>query len=109
MTYKLAKQLKDAGFPQDKDKEGNWYCKGDDDKQRLEIMHYQNSDGSHVYVPTLSELIESCGDNFSSIEKKKYKAGWIAEAVPEEGGDWSYAEAKIPEEAIAKLWLALNK
>jgi hypothetical protein len=84
MDYELAKSLMDAGFPQIG--KGSligplhklvWRC------------------GDRVYVPTLEELIEACGENFG---------GWLAYAPY----DQSYF-AKTSVEVVAHLWLALHK
>lgn len=98
MNYELAKQLKDMGFPNQfssalrtKDKGGWGY--GKDSAQ----------DG--VYYPTLSELIEACGEQFYALHNMTI--GWTAETL------WDGARIKVtgetPEEAVAKLWLALKK
>jgi len=55
-----------------------------------------------VYVPTLEELIEACGMNFGSLDKKH--DGWLARA----NGD-QRCFAGTPAEAVARLWLTLQK
>lgn len=55
MTYDLAKQLKDAGFPQTKT-DGT-----------LKNGHYIAEGREPCFDPTLSELIEACGDDFYSL------------------------------------------
>jgi len=88
MNYKLAKQLKDAGFPQNiKEDEIRW-TKG-----------FEN-----IKNPTLSELIEECGKEFKSLERAKRSRTWWAF-----GFGAINVNAKTPEEAVAKLWLKLNK
>ena len=54
MNYELAKELKDAGFPQD-------YSQG-----VLAHFVFEADDitSDSAYEPTLSELIEACGDRF---------------------------------------------
>jgi len=87
MTYELAKQLKDAAFPQ----QGNGSTFG--------------SPNEVVYLPTLSELIEACGDQFYCVEKNLKEAPlWTAT-----GWDDDFGVGQTPEEAVAKLWLALNQ
>lgn len=91
ITYELAKELKDAGFPQ------NILGKVDDWVVRM---------------PSLFELIESCGDNFDYLERGT-QGGWYAYhenfgATEEESCDDS-GHGSSPEEAVARLWLALNK
>lgn len=119
MTYELAKQLKDAGFPQEG--KGGWI----DDKEPKELPSMPDWEGA-VYVPTLSELIEACG----TVRKRK----WVNEIQPldfairhyDNGNIWRagymwdkfaldekykelWADGSTPEEAVAKLWLELNK
>jgi hypothetical protein len=85
MTYELAKQLKDAGFPFIK-------CEHDE---------------SSIKIPTLSELIEACGAGFDHL--MRVDEGFLAFPndidVKNDGEDYL---GKTPEEAVAKLWLKLN-
>lgn len=100
MTYELAKELKEAGF-----------------KVPLHDcweMGCQNNYG--VCYPTLSELIEACGE---IVLWKDEKRGWRAG----HGGDrkMAYGESyfddypnflttgSTPEEAVVRLYLELNK
>ena len=94
MNYELAKQLKEAGFPQT----GEFFY--------TENESICNSKDVGVHKPTLSELIEACGDKIICLERG-LKSGWFAfptrrDAKPNGNGD-------TPEEAVAKLWLELNK
>ena len=88
MNYELAKQLKDAGFPQI----GSGFTL------------YPN-DGIHkeVRFPTLSELIEACGGNSKALIQQNNKTMW------EYAIDGQGAVGQTPEEAVANLWLELNK
>lgn len=95
MNYELAKELKDAGFPFKN------YGTGFDSKGNLESRP----------IVELSELIEACGEfGFESLissfggEWKKY---FIAKSAPKTGS--KQGTGKTPEEAVAKLWLELNK
>lgn len=130
ISYKLAKQLKDAGW-----------------EQFLTLFHYHPFDKKEcdtpwdcdyeprVDIPTLSELIEACGDEWPFILCKDRYSGtysggiWncIIDTEPYdcrwEGGDGESAEfwqevemgkylassGKSPEEAVAKLWLKLHQ
>jgi len=94
MTYELAKELKDAGFPME-----------------YELDNFSDFDKYKAWIDIdLSELIEACGDKFDALGKCKDDGvsrivdGWIA--VDE---DNKRRWGKTPEEAVAKLWLALNK
>lgn len=88
MTYELAKKLKDAGFP--------GFIKGLTGK--VEVWDIVSS------KPSLSELIEACGDGFSSLSK--VELGKIYLASSDINGSFN---GPTPEEAVAKLWLKLNK
>lgn len=89
MDYELAKELKDAGFRQDLERKPIWV---------------RDLDGTMLTLPTLSELIEACRGSFFRLT---YADGW--EASSDSGGKWTYVGGLTPEEAVAYLWLALNK
>lgn len=81
INYALAKELKDNGFPQ---------------------SYGEYKDGSFfgldsVAIPTLSELIEACGEHFSSLTVSADKEGTFYA----NGGNMG----STPEEAVAKLFL----
>jgi hypothetical protein len=111
MTYELAKELKDAGFPQ----EGEfWYSFNEHGNgTEWEVYHYlQNLDTEewfsldktkNILSPTLSELIEACGEMFGNLS---YAPGLV-----QKDHAWCCNEelGKTPEEAVANLYLALNK
>jgi len=89
MTYELAKQLKDAGFPGGED----WAMK---------------DNGSNLYyIATLSELIEACGDDFILLMHSTNLPENDAWVVWKKTGGMTFG--KTPEEAVAKLWLELNR
>lgn len=90
MKYELAKKLEDAGFLK---YEEDWV-----DEVGFVLVH-----------PTLSELIEECGDNFRSIIKAKdFDPPYQANAYNGFGNN-DFAYGQSPEEAVANLWLKLNK
>jgi hypothetical protein len=91
VDYELAKSLMDAGFPQ----VGKGRLVGSPDK-----LVWRS--GDRVYVPTLEELIEACGRNFGSLAKRQ--DGWLASANYDQS-----CFAKTPADAVARLWLALQK
>jgi len=108
MNYELTKELKEAGFPQGCT--GNGYFV---DNQGVEYKggeHWKQFN----YVPTLSELIEACGadDICLSREDGTWKAmyGNSSEVAVLNEWDGDYcATGNSIEEAVARLWLALNK
>ncbi len=110
MNYELAKELKDAGFKQgsatgDHHDGGGWI----DEENRY--YHHETGD-PECYAPTLSELIEACGEGFDCLSgpihdlmSGSLPTIWIAEG----DNDTYSGECATPEEAVARLWLALNK
>ena len=107
MNYELAKELKEAGFPQNDTWDGSLFlCQHSQPKSRDEAAaHILVADKCKLAkVPTLSELIEACGIRFWRITFVDTSMEWTAEAsFP------SLEIGKTPEEAVARLWLALNK
>ena len=124
MNYELAKKLKDTGFPQNKfrkatmcpcsdftvETHGTWLC------QCKEF----------IIEPTLEELIEACGYEIPDADGDNirfclYYTGpeqcWSAGYYLQYLGDDTYIDSrfhpqefgKTPKEAVANLWLELNK
>lgn len=135
MNYKLAKELEKAGLklPIDKHRKQwrvNWEVKKSGKVEEAILVVGENYEskgncdegacGSYlINIPTLSELIEACGDGFEKLVRQKLdeeglklqeeitdgvcKGNWVA---------WSYQFSRFgesPEEAVAKLFIALNK
>ena len=92
MNYELAKKLKDAGFPQwNHQKKGDVFCKGTK---------------KECYIPILEELIEAIGDGYLRLERSQL--GWQAfKGLDREIS--SGLPVDTLEEAVAHLWLKLNK
>ena len=114
MDYKLAKQLKDAGFPQ----EISW---GDflyDDELGGKILYTVRKDKNEAIngltkIPRLSELIEACGDGFVALRRIKTSRQilWEAEGILKgKTPDFDLGQMNTEQEpkiAVAKLWLRL--
>lgn len=98
MTYELAKQLKDAGFPQAHNYDENGRSDYVDKDYKGDALV------GYISIPTLSELITACGDKFFTLERL-YDGCFAAN---DDNGNRIGEEYETPEEAIAKLWLALN-
>ena len=111
INYELAKKLKEAGYPQ----EATWYYVGESKELETED-HWLTVDWEwgdcrewcdvdHLACPTLSELIEACNERLLSLDFDTHmpKMKWSAISVQHE------ERGKTPEEAVAKLYLALNK
>ena len=97
MKYELVKKLRDAGFPYD------WQ---DFDNHFPDLLVVNWDIYSKFYSPTLSEIIEACGENIKNIDFVHGMNLFIAysmESLDKKG------EGITTEEAIANLWLELNK
>lgn len=102
MNYELAKQLKDAGFPIESCSVGPnceqwWYFPGEE----------------AIHAPTLEELIAACGENLASLQNAGLM-GWFAwkdfpDGLEKDGEMGTAFTGSTPSEAVANLWLALNK
>lgn len=126
MNYELALKLKEAGFPQE---DRHWYfctftypttlwCINALKEKKL-YKEYEYMTAS----PTLEELIEACGDIvLFKIPKgnewnSSLKDVWIADDCGNNLCADTYfideqidgIEGKTPTEAVANLWLELNK
>lgn len=100
-SYEKALKLKNAGFPQ-KNNPVNFKNSWIEEDGNL------MTEGEMVYFPTLSELIEQCIKiNPIGFSIKRNASGtWVCstDLAQPVGGSGS-----TPEEAVANLWLALNK
>lgn len=116
MNYELAQELKDKGFPQATC--GFYYWDREERCNRgTDIgIFYRDGIVTHtIKVPTLSELIEACGDEFGKLLRVEtpYKPLWITYSTKEPKDSLTIdtwpCEGKTPEEAVARLWLTLQK
>jgi hypothetical protein len=98
ISHELAKKLKDAGFPQN----GlNVHCVHENSVCTL-CKEYS-------YIPSLSELIEACGERFDKLCRYKDDRGLFWKCWGKAKGMIEIYETSTPEEAVANLWLELNK
>lgn len=117
MNYEPAKRLKDAGFPQE---DRHWYWCSFTYPNTLwciNALKAKKLDKEYECMtanPTLSELIEACGDVFCELRQLNPKY----HSMPIDGMRWEASSPEVtpmlyvastPEEAVANLWLALNK
>ncbi len=155
ITYELAKQLKNAGFPQHIERvvsteevtchnipvydhrifdlslmgypkeEPDYYTQGKWRSAHYFSRQYIDSDECDIlYYPTLSELIEACGEKFHDLTRcglqyKSAKAireietnlripgGWEASSEEKED-EYTWEWGSTPEEAVAKLYIELH-
>lgn len=105
MNYELAKKLKDAEFPKSSPRYVDEIGRG---------IYIDHEKKESVYFPTLSELIEACGEHLVDLKRVVNEHGviWRAQgnAEPKNYPDWGYSmAASTPEEAVANLYLALHE
>lgn len=130
ISYGLAKELKDAGFPQEpfwivdvSAWGGSWYyldrggcCATEVFSDPDQYKKGVERGDALVKLPTLSELIEVCGWRFVNLGKSLgEKNDWYACS----GGHYDKDSSEIrydlllpgatPEEAVARLYLALHQ
>lgn len=139
INYEIAKRLKDGGYPQRYEPypgipEGaiNFYRliiengeikyhyvdyieffskKFESIKNNKAKLEYE----SWIYIPTLLELIEACGDRLLSLDKlapngfcaRGIRINRLTNEMPE-SRDVLNIDASNPEGAVAALWLSLN-
>ena len=119
MTYELAKQLKEAEFPKSSGFGGflvdNRKISSKVISPNMGLLYEKKEDDEIWPIPSLSELIEVCGEKFGRLEhcKKDEIEFWIAYSsrivnelnIPA----YIFQQGQSPEEAVCRLWLALNK
>lgn len=99
ISYELALKLKEAGFPIK-------------DREDCEIGNCWENGHEHCY-PTLSELIEACGDRFINLERLRNNK-WVCNKEEcclqcnPEGWDNYDSIGETAEEAVASLYIKLH-
>lgn len=124
MDYELAKELKNVGFPQMGDGKALVLHSADmfedEGEQSMAVISWERyvliapefKDREVFYWPTLSEIIEACGDNFYQLVRndEEYESkvwGWYASQHTGMGGQTD--GGKTPEIALARLWLLMRR
>ena len=113
MDYELAERLWKAGYP--------FKRRGDDlvvtclctkDVCDGPFGREFRFEGNLYPEPTLSELIDACGDGWAGFGSlRKTEVNWLASTPtePDEGRHYVLSQkGKTPSEAVARLWLVLN-
>ena len=106
MDYNLAKELKDAGFPQTRD---DGALKGSYLFPENVSLADKKIHEKAVFAPTLEELIVACGKPFMALCRNDDDSGWTAFKNGDTIMDKHLCVAEAPTEAVARLWLALQK
>lgn len=95
MEYALAKELADAGFPQ----KYPWICGCDGPISCLDHMVIRDP-----RIPSLEELVEACGKDLGNLNQGSGEGWYCADR-----SETVSFHGSTPTEAVAHLWLALNK
>ncbi|MDB6059046.1 MAG: hypothetical protein JWO95_2890 [Verrucomicrobiales bacterium] len=103
MRYDLAKKLSDAGFVQDGD--GRFFRSGFHDISDRDGDYEYDVPARDLYDPTLSELIAACGQH---VQLDWFPNTKSAFANCCDRNDHQQP-GSTPEEAVARLWLVLNR
>jgi hypothetical protein len=122
ISYELALKLKNAGFPQEW-KDNHNVITNDKECDNPNCLKGHKTLYCHsAHLPILEELIEACREEYFSLMKSKYRIGsgthsWSAEGKTK--NTWITSEhdnseivtvfGPTPSEAVANLWLKLNK
>lgn len=110
MDYKLSLKLKNAGYPQKgefffgKNVNEEWEARHQDHWAEFSFTGFEEG----PICPTLSELIEECLKLHCVFRLYCWEHGFVVGFQPEERKD-DMEICKTPEEAVANLWLKLNK
>ena len=116
LSYEKCKELKDAGFSQGDFLGNHFYTYNSQDRGKIKMVGFEvkgqdEVNKKDIKIPTLSELIEACGDKFDRLEQQ------FVNLDGEDEISWAACYDKVllvergktPEEAVANLWLELNK
>jgi hypothetical protein len=108
MTYELLERLKESGFPL---QPVRVEVGKETVLQRQAVVFSRRSDVADpgiYYVPSLSDLVEACGNHLKSMSR--VGDGWACnqdQRATEAGSSWEAAEthAATLDDALAELWL----
>lgn len=105
ISFEVAQELKTAGFVQG-GTSFHFY-----DKEGICLANtYRTGALEDSYIPSLSELIEACNGRVGKIEAPwdGCPNHWVATNHKKYGNKF-YTKGDTPDEAVARLWLALRE
>ena len=106
IDYKLAKRLKDVGFPQHVVGQNLFYNK----QGRAESVGDAECPKDCILIPTLSGLIDACGDEFMELRKMEIRlrdgCNWYARTFVNRGD--INVIGRNPLETMSELFIALK-
>jgi hypothetical protein len=107
MTFAFAKYMKRAGFPQDA-VYGTFFFNGVGNLIFIDEHLAGSTWATYVRCPTLSELIDACGDRELEFRVRKDYSCVRTSAISNEDGVPLWFEGPTPDEAVGELWIALR-
>jgi len=115
MEYELCRQLKEKGFPLAPWRNDVYFRGMRTPFEAIEKATYNDGmlidiNVECVQIPTLARLIAACGNRFSSLGVADNDPDtWMAFSKESFKGGHQGMLGKTPSEAVARLWLELNK
>jgi hypothetical protein len=106
VSFEIAKRLKIAGFPQ---RFHSGYAFNEQGLTVRLVGEWQpKAKDTGLSIPTLNELIKACGERFGGLEHNPHETRNRFRAYLQLPDTLS-GYGDTPEEAVARLWLVLNK
>jgi hypothetical protein len=113
MNYKLAKQLKDSGFPQkDVNKDGGTLIVPQVNEIPEELRKQFIKEHPAVYKPILEGVIEELGEDFQELSRSVATGyDFVALSIRRKDKDELpiWVGGKTPLEAVCNLYIKLNE
>jgi hypothetical protein len=112
MSPELAKELRNAGFPNIQDlqhRQGRQFLASDG---RMSVYSLgELAPPENWFIPTLEELIEVCEkkEGYDHFSLEHAQLGWFASIEAQDEQTYNGSHQPTAEEAVARLWLALKK
>jgi hypothetical protein len=112
MPLELAKELRDAGFPNIEDvqhRQGREFLASDGRVSVYSLGELARPE--NWFIPTLEELIEACEktEGCDHFILEHLQLGWLASIEAQDEQTYSGLHQSTAKEAVARLWLALKK
>jgi hypothetical protein len=107
MKFEFAKQLKQAGFPQEA-VYGTFFFNGVGNLILIDAELVGMTWETYARCPTLTELIEACGVRELEFRVRNDYSCVRTNAISNEDGVPLWFEGSTADEAVAKLWIALR-
>jgi hypothetical protein len=112
MSPELAKELRNAGFPNIQDlqhRQGRQFLASDG---RVSVYSLgELAPPENWFIPTLEELIEVCEkkEGYDHFSLEHAQLGWFASIEAQDEQTYNGFHQPTAEEAVARLWLGLKK